>query len=199
MSRPTRAINPIVGAHKSRTGRILHLRIRDGTTCIWTRQDGWPQQTASQRPAHGAETEQRKALNEGGVAITCGMLGGGLLRALTANRIEAATPLHEDARPAGFLTESRQVCFDSTAPSRKSLRRFSRPIERSRSSTRNCGAKDVTRALTAAVVIEASGFRSAAQPRGARYDSNGISSFGSDPNRRMCPSGSSTFSSYAQG
>jgi hypothetical protein len=28
------------------------------------------------------------------MAITCGMLGGGLLRALAANRIEAATPLH---------------------------------------------------------------------------------------------------------
>ena len=66
-----------------------------GTTRVWTRQDGWPQQTGSQRPRTWAEKEQRKGpLDEGGVAITCGMLGGDSLRALAANRIEAATPLH---------------------------------------------------------------------------------------------------------
>ena len=42
------------------------------------------------------------------MAITCGMLGGGLLRALAANRIEAATPLHANVRSAGFLTEVGQ-------------------------------------------------------------------------------------------
>ena len=45
----------IVGAHKSRTRRILHLRMRGGTTRVWTRQEGWPQQTGSQRPHVGLE------------------------------------------------------------------------------------------------------------------------------------------------
>jgi hypothetical protein len=65
-----------------------------------------------------AEKEQRKRpLDEGGVAITCGMLGGGLrdrMRPTASRRQHLST---QDARSAGFLIESRQVFFHPHPPS----------------------------------------------------------------------------------
>ena len=76
--------------------------MRGGTTRYGrARMDGRNKRAAN-APHVGREGAAQSPLDEGGVAITCGMLGGGLLRALAANRIEAATPLHA-RRSVGYM------------------------------------------------------------------------------------------------
>ena len=93
---------------------------------------GWMAATNGQpMPRTRAEKEQRKALWMKAVWRSHAVLGGGSLRALAANRIEAATPPHARRSVGRILIEGRQVAShvaQRLRPKRSSVGTKSAPV-----------------------------------------------------------------------